>query len=238
MAGGKGTRLRAVTGDVPKALVKLDHDYDILSVILCQLRHHGFDRITVCVSYLAESVRSVRGDQPGDIVIEYCSDGELAGTAGPLRGIARFNDPALVINGDVLTALDFARMHATHVRNGAAMTVGTVRLRLPVEHGVLDVAGGRVTGIAEKPTIELTVSSGVYVVSPQVLRYLASRAAMDMPELIAALTAAGETVDAYRIESAWHDIGTPGGLDRARAAFGSGRERFLLADRGSPAGAR
>lgn len=223
---------------MPKALVKLDHDYDILSVILCQLRQRGFDRITICVSYLAESVRSVLGDQPGDIVVEYCPDGEFTGTAGPLRGVARFDDPALVINGDVLTALDFAHMHATHVRNGAAMTVGTVRLRLPVEHGVVDVADGRVTGIAEKPTIDLTVSSGVYVVSPQVLRYLAGRAAMDMPELIAALTAAGKTVDAYRIESAWHDIGTPGELDRARTAFASGRERFLLADRASPASTR
>lgn len=228
MAGGRGTRLNAITGGKPKALVRLDHEFDIISVIIWQLRQHGYDRISICLSHQAESVRSeVDSFHDG---IEYCVDRDGTGTAGPLRGIAGFDQPALVINGDVLTTLDFSQMHAAHVRRDAALTVATARISVRVDQGVLCIQDGRVTGIEEKPTIDLNVSGGVYVVSPRVISYLPGHhPAVDMPELIGSLMSAGEVVDAYPLMGAWHDIGTPNGLANARDAFAENRERFLAA---------
>jgi len=227
MAGGKGTRLRDIIGNQPKVLAKLDHEYDILGVLIEQLGHFGFNRITVCVSYLAEAIKSSARCLSGAARIEYCLDQGSTGTAGPLLGVAAFTDPALVINGDVLTTMDFADLYATHMRRQAALTVAAVRVRLPVEYGVLEYSCGRVTGIAEKPGLDLVVNGGVYAVSPRVLSYLAADSPMDMPELMTTLIQADEVVAAQSFDGPWYELGTPAGLASGRAAFGAERERFV-----------
>lgn len=226
MAGGKGTRLREVIGDQPKALAKLDHEFDILTTIILQLRHYGFDRITVCVSYLADVIRSASCAHYDSMTLEYCVDKDGTGTAGPLLGIEPFTEPAIVVNGDVLTTMNFADMYAAHVRGQAVLTVAAVQVKLPVEYGVLETSKGRVTGIAEKPVIDLAVNGGVYAVSPRVLSYLTAGSPMDMPELMSVLVRADEVVAVQPFDGLWYDLGTPDGLTRGRAAFAAARERF------------
>jgi NDP-sugar pyrophosphorylase family protein len=228
LAGGKGKRLGAVAADRPKSLVDLDADYDVLTVVVHQLRNCGYSRITLCVSHLAEMIMAALGDgRKFGISIDYCVDRAAAGTAGPLRGVADYHEPALVINGDLLTAIDYNELHDEHVRRGAILTITAVEHAVQVDYGVLDVCGGRVIGVSEKPRISVTVSGGVYMASPGVLSFLGLKPVINMPDLVAAMVAAGEPVHAYRTAAPWYDIGTPSGLERARRAFAVNRDHFL-----------
>src|ERR1700691_5289598 len=127
MAGGRGARLSQNTRRQPKAVGQAGHELHHVRVVLYQLRHHGFSRITVCVSYLAETVISAPGLRPSRIAVEYRADDAHGGTAGPLRDVSISDDHALVVNADVLTTMDFRRMYQTHAWRDAALTVSAVQ---------------------------------------------------------------------------------------------------------------
>jgi NDP-mannose synthase len=220
LAGGKGTRLGALTRTRPKSLTKLG-DHSILEIITRQLRNSGFDRLTLCVSHLGELIVEEFGDGSRfGITIDYSWDHSPLGTAAPLRLISDWASPALVMNGDILTALDFEAFFSAHLRRRPAMTVATLHRRIQIDYGVLDLDGdGQVRGVREKPSISMDVSSGIYVIDPGMRAHSPAGRRMDMPELVATAVEHGLRVQAYAIAGPWHDIGNVTDYRSATRAF-------------------
>jgi NDP-sugar pyrophosphorylase family protein len=204
LAGGKGTRLAPYTTVLPKPLMPIG-DRAILDVVVRQLQAHGFTELVFAVGYLAHLVRAVFGDGgPQGVSISYHEEDEPLGTAGPLAAIDGLDETVLVLNGDVLTSLDFNVLFEQHRRSESALTIASHRRVLRSEYGVLHVEGDavvqRVTGYEEKPEIAYTVSMGVYVVEPRALEHIPPGVRFDIPDLVLALLDAGERVGAYPYE--------------------------------------
>ncbi|SDH16758.1 Nucleotidyl transferase [Sinosporangium album] len=228
MAGGQGTRLRSVTDEIPKSLVRLG-DHPIIEIIVRRLRASGFRRVTLCVSHLGEMIEAALGEGGRlGVAIDYCWDTEELGTAAPLLRVPRWNEPALVMNCDILTSADLTEMFSAHVRSGSLLTLAARRIQIPVSFGVLDLdEGGRVAGIREKPQLSVEVSAGIQVVDPGVRAWMSAGVAMDMPELILALIKQRCQVRAHPLSASWHDIGTPASYRTAAEAFARSPDEFL-----------
>ncbi|MEH1166515.1 sugar phosphate nucleotidyltransferase [Micromonospora sp. CPCC 205539] len=209
MVGGKGTRLLPHTRNTPKALLGVG-GRSILEILVDRLRQAGTDRITMCVSHLADAIRQRFGDgcQFG-VALDYAFDREPMGTAGPLLLVEDWHEAAVIVNGDVLSTIDFAQLHRAHCAGRDVLTVATHTHRVPIELGVLDIADGQVVGVREKPELTLDVAAGIYVADPAVREHIPADRTTDMPALITTLTRLGASVGAYRFSDEWHDIGTP-----------------------------
>ncbi|MDX2525303.1 sugar phosphate nucleotidyltransferase [Streptomyces europaeiscabiei] len=230
LAGGRGSRLGPLTAGMPKPLLRLGH-FSILEITLLRLRACGFSRVTLCVSYLGDMIRRNFGDGGRlGLSIDYCWDRTPLGTAAPLLLVPEWDTPALVLNGDVLTSLDFSSVMASHRRNGGLMTVATHQSEVPVDFGVLDITDGRVRGIQEKPRIPIDVAAGIQVIDPAVRDYLPDDGQLDMPTLVAALITEGQEVFAHSFNEPWHDIGTPSSYEAARMAFLVDPARYVPSD--------
>ena len=212
LAGGRGARLAPYTTVVPKPLLPIG-DRAILEVLVHELRDHGFTDLTLAVGYLAHLVRAVMGDgSRHGVRITYQEESEPLGTIGPLATIDDLDDSFLVINGDVLAALDYARLVDAHRDAGNVLTIASHRRTVHTEYGVLHLdgqAGGtrEVIGFEEKPTIPYVVSAGVYVLEPRALDFIERGRYLDLPELVAKLLDAGEPVGSYLFQGDWLDIG-------------------------------
>ncbi|MEO3930164.1 sugar phosphate nucleotidyltransferase [Micromonosporaceae bacterium B7E4] len=230
LVGGKGTRLLPYTSDRPKALLEVGA-HSVLEILVDRLRAAGAERITMCLAHLGDMIRTAFGDGTGyGVRIDYTVDPQPLGTAGPLLLVPGWESPALVVNGDVLTTLDFGDLYRYH-HAGGVLTVAAYRHRQPVALGVLDIVNGRVTTIREKPEIDVDVSAGVYVADPSVRAYVPPGHPMDMPDLIGALLRAGRRVGAYRFGGDWHDIGRPESYAAAQRRFAENPSLFFTSDR-------
>ena len=224
LAGGKGSRLAPYTTVLPKPLLPVG-DRAILDIVLRQLRSCGFDDVTIAIGHLAHLVRLVLGDGSGHrISIRYHEESEPLGTAGPLGTIEGLDKTFLMMNGDVLTTLDYAQLMRAHEEAGNAITIATHRRLVPTDYGVLHVgeqAGEtrRVTAYEEKPELPFIVSMGVYVLEPHVIDYVPKGEAFDLPDLVQALLAAGEPVGSYLYDGYWLDIGRHDDYERATREY-------------------
>jgi NDP-sugar pyrophosphorylase family protein len=227
LAGGKGTRLAPHTAARPKALVELG-GYPILEIILRRLRACGFERATLCVSHLREMIQAEIGDgrQLG-LAVDYVVDERPLGTAAPLLLVPDWTGPAVVMNGDVLTTVDFTDLYRWHRAGESSMTVGYLPRSVSAAVGLLRVAGDDVLSLREKPSFVWNVCAGVYVADPLVRKYLPAGTPADMPMLVNALIAHGEPVRGYPVTGVWHDIGTPARYAQARTDFETDPRRFL-----------
>ena len=223
LAGGKGTRLGPFTTILPKPLLPIG-DRAILELLVEQLRVHGFTRLTLAVGYLSHLIEAVFGDGSAyGVSIDYHHEDEPLGTAGALAGVRGLDEPFLMLNGDVITPLDFAELVAVHVAGGSALTIATQVRRATIDFGVLQVEEGdgmlqTVTGYLEKPSSEYAVSMGVYVISPHLLRLIRPGAYLDFPDLVLKALAAGEHVASYGYEGLWLDIGRHEDYEQAISA--------------------
>lgn len=235
LAGGKGTRLAPYTTVLPKPLMPIG-DRAILDVVVRQLASHGYRRQTFAVGYLAHLIKAVFGNgEPWGVTIEYHEESQPLGTAGPLALIDGLDETFLAMNGDVLTTLDYGELFEIHRRAGNAMTVATHHRTVRTEYGVLHVDGrlgdtDRVTGYEEKPTLEYTVSMGVYVIEPAALAHIPSGQRFDIPDLVLALLEAGQPVGSHLFEGYWLDIGRHDDYERALADYETILPRLLAAD--------
>src|SRR3712207_1682905 len=174
LAGGLGMRLRPYTAVLPKPLMPIG-DRPVLDVVVRQLRHHNFDRITVATGYLAELIEAFfRDGKEYGVAIDYHREHTPLGTAGALAGLEGLTEPFLVMNGDVITDLDYTELMETHVESGATATIATITRDIQVSLGVLHFADeaqpDRLTSYEEKPHFEFEASMGVYAFSPRALR--------------------------------------------------------------------
>lgn len=231
MAGGRGLRLHPYTASRPKPLVTVGR-YPIVEIILRQLRGFGITQVTMCVGHLATMIEDAVGDGSHlGLTVDYYVDPEPLGTAGPLSALPPWNEPAVVLNADILTALDFGQLYATHRAHSAALTVAAHVTQAPISHGVLDVSGVEVRALWEKPTLELEVCAGIYVLSAQARTVIPDEGRFDMTDLIQALIDLGEPVVAHRFHDGWHDMGTMEGLELARRSFAEDEARYLPWDK-------
>jgi NDP-sugar pyrophosphorylase family protein len=228
LAGGRGTRLKPYTTVFPKPLMPIG-DMPILEVIIRQLRHHGFRRITLAVGHLAGLLQAYFGDgSKWGVELDYSFEHAPLGTAGPLALIERPREPFLVMNGDILTTLDFGQLLSTLCVSGVSAVVGVQRREVKIGLGVLELdAAQRVTDYIEKPTLSYDASMGVYAFQPGALDYIPPDQSFDLPDLIKALIRAGEPVLGYAHEGYWRDIGRPEEYEQATEEFMQHRDLLL-----------
>jgi NDP-mannose synthase len=224
LAGGKGSRLGPYTTVLPKPLLPVG-DRAILDVVVRQLASYDFTDLTFAVGYLAHLIRAVFGDgsQHG-VTIDYHEEAEPLGTAGALATVERLDDTFLAMNGDVLTAIDYADLWQVHRESGNILTIASHRRRVRTDYGVIHTNGDagktqRVAGYEEKPELPFTVSMGVYVAEPRLLEYIPADRALDVPDLVLELLQAGEQVGSYLYEGYWLDIGRHDDYERAIAEY-------------------
>jgi NDP-mannose synthase len=227
LAGGRGTRLRPYSQHRPKALTRFA-DYTILEIILRRLRACGFGRITLCISHLGAMIRQEFGDGSRlGLSIDYCVDERPLGTAAPLRLVPEWTSPALVMNGDLLTTVDFAELLRTHRHGGSLLTVAFQRRVISASVGLLRMRGDQIDAVLEKPDFEWNICSGIYVADPLIRTYIPDDGPVDMPGLIGILIDKGVPVRGQRFSGRWHDIGTPDQYQEALRAFLADPDLYL-----------
>ena len=219
LAGGKGTRLAPYTTAFPKPLVPVG-DMPILEIVVRQLVAAGVTRITLAVGHLAELIRAYFTAHELAEVIEYSHESAPLGTVGPLAQIPKLDAPFLVMNGDVLTTLDYRELIAYHGEHGGWLTIASHERRVDIDFGILQPGGGQtIVDYLEKPTHTYRVSMGIYVFDPRVLAYIPRGRRLDFPDLVKALLADGRPVVAYPFDGVWLDIGRPDDYARANEIF-------------------
>ena len=208
LAGGKGTRMAPYTNVLPKPLLPID-DMPILEVLIRQMKRSGIEEVILTVghmAYLLESYFKDGSHYGGDI--RYSKEDEPLGTAGPLSLLEGLDDTFLVMNGDVLTTLDFGSLLKYHHDRGGIATVATHKKKVNIDLGVVHVNGGdEIENYTEKPSMDFSVSMGIYAFEPQVLDYIPHGEYLDFPDLVLKLIAAGERVISYQFEGYWQDLG-------------------------------
>jgi dTDP-glucose pyrophosphorylase len=220
MAGGLGTRLRPITAQLPKPMIEIGGT-PILETILRTLTSCGISKVFFAVNYRAEIIEDYFGNgDRWDAHIEYLRETKRMGTAGALSLLPQMPlAPLLVMNGDILTGLDYAEMLDKHSASGAAATVCVREHATQIPYGVVDANGLDLLAIVEKPIVRHLTSAGVYALSAEAIGGLA-RGHLDMPALVQSFIESGRRVCVHRIEEYWIDIGRIDDLERARRELG------------------
>lgn len=227
LAGGKGTRLRPYTTVLPKPLVPVG-ERPILELIIRQLAHRGFDRLDLCVGHLGELIRAYLMESPAvpeGMSVAYHWEDEPMGTAGALHQLDLNDEPFLVMNGDILTTIDYGALMEFHVSQGAALTVATHRKDVQMALGVVEGDDASVSDYIEKPTLHYEVSMGIYVYSREAVDQI-PEGYFDFPDVVKALLAVGGKVAKYRFDGTWFDIGTLAEHELATAAYHQEPSKF------------
>jgi len=208
LAGGRGTRLKPYTSVLPKPLMPIG-DRAILEITVDRLIESGISDITLCVGHLAHLIEAVFNGSPRNARLRYVREEAPLGTAGPLRLLEDLTETFLLMNGDLLTDLDFPSLIEAHRNAGNVVTIATHERRDTIDYGVLHVEEGespRLVRYEEKPEIALTVSMGIYVLEPAVLEHIPA-GYFDFPDLIRALLEDGKRVGTFPFAGYWLDIG-------------------------------
>ena len=228
LAGGKGTRLVPYTTVLPKPLMPID-EMPILEIIIRQLRQSGILDITLSVGYLASLLKAYFGDgSRWGVAIHYSCEDEPLGTAGPLTLVSGLTDTFLVMNGDLLTTLDYAAMVRFHQEREAIVTVGLFKKEVKIDLGIIEIANdNHISGYQEKPVLSYEVSMGVYVMEPLALHYIPTKQRFDLPDLIKRLITERQPVIGYHFDGYWLDIGRQEDYPEAIGLFQRERTIFL-----------
>ena len=228
LAGGKGTRLKPYTTVFPKPLMPIG-DKPILEIVVQQLKSHGFDEIIMAVGHLAELIMAFfnEGSKYG-VKIKYTREDQPLGTAGPLALMKEeLSETFLMMNGDVLTTLDYSDLVNYHKINGAIATIALRKRDVKIDFGVVELDDSNsIVGYSEKPKIDYLVSMGVYIFEPRVLEYVRPNEYLDFPDLIKELISNEETVKGYVYDGYWLDIGRPSDYERANREIDKMQKEF------------
>ena len=232
LAGGRGTRLRPFTASFPKPLVPVG-DTPVVELLIGSLLRHGIHDVTLSLGYLAELVQAYFQNRQRLLTklnLSYVVEEEPSGTAGSLALVDGLDDTFLVLNGDLLTDLDFNELISFHREKGAALTIATQRRNVKIDFGVLEFdPAARITNYIEKPQHFYDVSMGVYVYEPSVLRCIVPGQYLDFPDLVLRLLANQQRVCAYVTDCLWLDIGRPDDYERAQAMLEAHKARIGFA---------
>lgn len=232
LAGGKGTRLKPFTVSFPKPLVPLG-DAPILEVIVKQLARAGVKEIVISTGHLAHLIEAYFGDGARfGVPIRYVREEKPLNTAGALRLISGLAEDFLVMNGDILTSLDFKALMALHRKSGAAATISTTTRESKIDFGVVNAGqSGFLDSFTEKPTYTFQVSMGVNVLTRAAIGTISDGEAIGMPDLLLRLKELGHKVYCHKSDAYWLDIGRIDDYERAQEEF-AGKRAMLLGENG------
>lgn len=208
MVGGLGTRLRPLTDHTPKPMLKVG-DKPILETIILNFKKYGFSNILLSVSYKAEIIKEYFGDgSKFGVNIEYIYEEKRMGTAGALSLMnEKLNEPFFVMNGDLLTNLNFENMMKFHLENNSMATMGVREYDFQVPYGVVNVDGHDILSIEEKPIQHFFVSGGVYILDAESLKLIPKNEYYDMPTLFENIIEKKMKSISFPIRGYWMDIG-------------------------------
>ena len=217
LAGGLGARLRPLTYTIPKPLLPVG-EKPILELLLEQLRLSCVHEAIIATGYQAEMIEAYfRDGARVGVKLTYHTETQPLGTAGPLAALAeQLVHPFFVVNGDILTRVDFADLYRFHLSQNTDLTVAIREVRWRIPYGTVQVEGPQLVAIHEKPVITHLINTGIYVVTPAALSRIPSNTAFDMPQLITEL-AQDRRVACYRFSDFWLDVGNMQDLERATA---------------------
>lgn len=231
LAGGKGTRLYPYTTIFPKPLVPLD-DTPILEIIIRQLAHYGFKDIVLSVGYLSELIQAYflnSKNIPSGVRLKYVKENKPLGTSGSVAKIRNLKNDFLVMNGDILTTMDYRKLFEFHKKKKATLTIAMHRRQVKIDLGLIDIdKNAKITSFTEKPTMKYLVSMGIYVYSPEVLKYIKPDEHIDFPDLVWRLLAQKERVYGWESGDYWLDLGSHDDYARALEEFHSRKKDFLF----------
>jgi len=220
MVGGLGTRLRPLTNKTPKPMLKVGNK-PILETIILNFKKYGFVNIVLCVSYKSEIIEAYfRDGSDFGVKIEYVHENKRMGTAGALSLVKEnLTESFFVMNGDLLTNINFENMMEYHLSNNAMATMGVREYDFQVPYGVVNINGVNILSIEEKPVHQFFVSGGVYVLSHEVLKYIPKDEFYDMPTLFENLIEEREKSISFPIHEYWLDIGRVEEFEKANNEF-------------------
>jgi dTDP-glucose pyrophosphorylase len=220
MAGGVGSRLRPLTSDTPKPMLKVG-ERPILETIVLQFKDYGFRRFVIAMHYLGEQIADYFGDGSRfGTEITYLRETEPLGTAGALSLLGdRPTEPFFVMNGDLLTKLNFSSLMAFHQASGAPVTMCVREHALTIPYGVTEICGDRLERVVEKPTIRHLVNAGIYACNPEVIDLVPRDRASTMIDVVQLLIAQGTRPSVFPIHEYWVDVGQYGDFVRAGVEY-------------------
>lgn len=219
MAGGLGSRLGDLTKKCPKPMLTVG-EQPLLETTIKRMSEQGFKRFFVSVNYLAHKITNYFGDgSKFGVSIEYIPEEKAMGTAGALAMFPYEEEHSIIVmNGDIFTMLDFGLMVDYHKLYKPACTVALKKHPVTVPYGVMDIASENIiTGIIEKPTYDFFISAGIYVFSPEIVKFLTKNEYIDMPSVFSQLLNSGKKLISYPLHELWLDIGTPADLTTANS---------------------
>jgi len=217
LAGGKGTRLRPYTMVIPKPLVPVG-DKAILEILIGRLKKYGITDLTLCVNHLAELIMAYFGDGgKWGVKISYSMEEKPLSTVAPIKLLKNLPNDFFVMNGDLLTDLDFRKLYDYHLRNKALLTVATYKRKPKIDFGVFDINETKniAVGFKEKPEYVLNVSMGVYVFNKKVLDFVPEDKLFGFDDLMLTLLDRKQTIKVYPYDGYWLDIGRPDDYEKA-----------------------
>ncbi len=228
LAGGEGRRLIPYTVVLPKPLMPVG-DFPILEILIRQLKKHGLTDLTLAVGYLGNLIQTFFGNgKKLGVRIKYNLETKPLGTVGALAHISGLDKTFMVMNGDLLTTLDYSKMIAFHKKHKPLASIAVQKRSVKVDFGVVKLNHSQeLTDYIEKPKLFYQVSMGVYIFEPEVLKYIRKGQKLDFPDLINLLLKKGERVCAYPSEDFWLDIGRPDDYALAVEIFEKSRKKFL-----------
>lgn len=220
LSGGLGSRLKPFTEVIPKPLLPIG-EKAVLEIQIERLRDQGFDVIYLATNYKSAYIESFFGDGSRyQVKLQISKEETPLGTAGPLSLLQeKLTDPFLVMNGDILTLLDFAKMYDFAVSKNAPLTIGVKKEILPFAFGNIFFEGDFVTDIQEKPNFELYILAGVYIMTPEIFRHIPYNKPLGMDVLIKNLLAKNIPIPKYGINEYWLDIGRINDYEKAQDSY-------------------
>ena len=227
LSGGLGTRLRPYTVVLPKPLMPIG-EFPILEVIIRQLIKNGFNHITLAVNYQAQIIKAFFQDgSRWNIKIDYSLEEKPLGTIGPLKLINDLPDNFLVMNGDVLTDLNFNEFYNYHINNGALFTISSKIRKSKIDYGVLETNNKELISFKEKPSINFEVSMGIYMLSKKILDIVPSDELYGFDDLMYQMLQSNHMVKVKPFDGYWLDIGRPDDYRLAIDDFEKIKSQFL-----------
>lgn len=217
MAGGKGTRLKPYTTSIPKPLVPVG-EKAIIEILLNRLKKNGVDEVFICLNHFAEMIAAFlgNGDKFG-LKINYSLEDRPLSTVAPLKLIHDLPDDFLVMNGDLLTDLDFSKLFQHHLQDSSLLTVATYSRKTKIDFGVIEIdpATNTASGFREKPEYRFDVSMGVYAMNQKILNFVPDNEPFGFDHLMLKLLETRQRISVFPYDGYWLDIGRPEDYEKA-----------------------
>lgn len=217
LAGGKGQRLLPHTIELPKPLMPLD-DRSVLEHLLQRMKESGVTRVCLAVNHLAEMIENLVGDGSAfGLEVTYTRETAPLSTVAPLKLVDNLDDSFLVVNGDILTDIDFSEVFTAHAQSSCELTVVTSKRHGIIDYGVIETdADDRITDFKEKPSFDYKVSCGIYCFTKSILSLVPDNQPFGFDQLVLLMLAENKPINTFLFDGYWLDIGRPDDYARAK----------------------